>query len=206
MTTTESAARLSPPPPVDAIAPRAQRVRLRDGAVLVVRPIGTDDGERLQHFHARLSLTSIHMRYFHLVPTLPEAVVATFTHVDWINHMVLVATVAGDDAPAAPEQELIGMVNCDRISADAAEVAFVVADAWQGRGVAGILLYDVAACARVRGVRHLLAITLPGNSRMLTMLRHCGFPCTMQDRGDEEEIDAWLDITQTPRCPLSSCA
>jgi GNAT superfamily N-acetyltransferase len=94
------------------------------------------------------------------------------------------------------------MVNYDRISADAAEAAFVVADAWQGRGVASVLLYDLAAYARERGFRHFLAITLRRNLRMLNLLRRCGFPCAVHDGGDEE-IEVWLDITAAPLCRLA---
>lgn len=208
MMTTETAfCGIPAPMPVGSLA---HRVRLRDGAVLDVRPIRPGDSERLQRFHARLSPASVLLRYFHVVPALPEAVIACFTHVDYVNRMTLVATAPGDVATAAREQEsepeweweMVGMVNCDRISAEAAEVAFVVADAWQGRGVAGILLCDLAAYARECGFRHLLAITLRCNLRMLNLLRHCGFPCTVHDGGDEE-IEAWLDITAAPLCPIS---
>jgi hypothetical protein len=51
-----------------SVAASAHRVRLRDGTVVDVHPICPEDGERLQRFHARLSPTSIHMRYFHAVP------------------------------------------------------------------------------------------------------------------------------------------
>ncbi len=203
VTTTEIASHPSLPSGAGAFS--AHRVQLRDGAALVMRPIQTNDSERLQRFHARLSPTSIRLRYFHLVPFLTEEMIASFTRVDWINQMALVATVAGADAAVTPEQEIIGMANCNRISTDAAEVAFLVEDAWQGRGVASALLDDVAACARARGFRRLLAITLQGNVRMLTVLRRCGFPCALQERGDEE-VDVWLDLTQDLRRSPGSSA
>jgi RimJ/RimL family protein N-acetyltransferase len=196
MMKTETASTL--PPRVSA---RAHRVLLRDGAAIDVRPIQPDDGERLRCLHARLSPASIRMRYFHVVPSLSDALVATITHVDYVDRMALVATVGADNATALRKQEIVGMVNYDRISADAAEVAFVVEDAWQGRGVASTLLYDLAAYARECGFRRFLAITLRHNIRMLNVLRQCGFPCTLHDRGDEE-VDAWVDIAATPMCRL----
>jgi len=185
-----------------SVAASAHRVRLRDGAVVDVHPICPDDGERLQRFHARLSPTSIHMRYFHAVPVLPDAVVAAFLRIDAENRMTLVATV-DDDAHMMSRWEIMGMVNCVRISPDAAEIAFVVEDAWQGRGVAGTLLYDAAMWAHGCGFRRFLAITLRRNCRMLNMLRHCGFPCTLHDAVGDEEVDVWLDITAPPICPLA---
>ncbi|HEX5157130.1 MAG TPA: GNAT family N-acetyltransferase [Ktedonobacterales bacterium] len=185
-----------------SIAASAQRVRLRDGAVVDVHPIRPADGERLRHFHARLSPLSIQMRYFHAVPSLPEAVVAAFLCIDAVNRMTLVATV-DDDAQVTSRWEIVGMVNCDRISPNAAEIAFLVEDAWQGRGVASILLYDAATWAHECGFRRFLAITLRRNHRMLNMLRHCGFPCTLHDVVGDEEVEVWLDITAPPLCPLA---
>lgn len=178
------------------------RVLLRDGAAIDVRPIQPDDGDRLRRLHARLSPTSIRMRYFHFLPSLSDAMVAIVTHVDYVDRMALVATVGADNAAALRKQEIVGMVNYDRIFADAAEVAFVVEDAWQGRGVASTLLYDVAAYARECGYRRFLAITLQRNIRMLNVLRHCGFPCTLHDRGDDE-VDVWVDIAAAPVCWLA---
>jgi GNAT superfamily N-acetyltransferase len=178
------------------------RVLLRDGAVIDVRPIQPNDGDRLRRFHARLSPTSIRMRYFCLMPSLSDAMVTTVTHVNYVDRMALVATVDADIAAALRKQEIVGIVNYDRICADAAEVAFVVEDAWQGRGVASTLLYDVAAYARECGYRRFLAITLRRNIRMLNVLRHCGFPCTLHDRGDDE-VDVWVDIAAAPVCWLA---
>jgi RimJ/RimL family protein N-acetyltransferase len=188
--------------PSPSVGDLAHRVLLRDGAAIDVRPIQPNDSERLQRLHARLSPTSIRMRYFHVVPSLSDALAATFTHVDYVDRMALVATVGGDTATTLRKQEIVGMVNYDRISADAAEVAFVVEEAWQGRGVASTLLYDLAAYARECGFRRFLAITLRCNIRMLNVLRQCGFPCTLHDRGDEE-VDAWVDIAVAPMCWLA---
>lgn len=177
-------------------------VLLRDGAAIDVRPIQPDDGDRLRRLHARLSPTSIRMRYFHFLPSLSDAMVAIVTHVDYVDRMALVATVGADNAIALRKQEIVGMVTYDRICADAAEIAFVVEDAWQGRGVASTLLYDVAAYARECGYRRFLAITLRRNIRMLNVLRHCGFPCTLHNWGDDE-VDVWVDIAAAPVCWLA---
>lgn len=190
----------------------AHRVWLRDGAVIDVRPILPDDGERLQRFHARLSPTSIRMRYFHAVPFLSDALIVTFTHVDYVERMALVATVGGsnlgtldnaDDAIDTAKQEIVSIVNYEHISTDTAEVAFVVEDAWQGKGVASTLLYDLATYAHECGYHYFLAITLYRNLPMLTLLRKCGFPCTLNDRGDEE-VAVRMDISVAPMCRLAA--
>lgn len=197
------------------LASLGHRVLLRDATAIDVRPIHPDDGDRLRRFHARLSPASIRMRYFHLVPVLPDAIVAGLTHVDYLDRMALVATVGGNalDTPGAmcpgdnahddtAAQEIVSLVNYDRVSADTAEIAFVVEDAWQGKGIASTLLYDIAAYAHARGFHYFLAITLYRNVPMLTLLRQCGFPCTLRDRGDDE-IHVLLDITMAPICRLA---
>ncbi len=192
------------------------RIRLRDGTVLEVRPTHPGDGDRLQRFHARLSPTTIALRYFHLMTRLPDALVASFTHLDSLNHMALVAThesaappppsiPTSPRAPAVVAEEIVSLANYDRVSADTAEVAFVVEDVWQGQGIASILLYDLAAYAHAYGFSRLLAILLYHNSAMLAVLRHCGFPCQMRDQGDDE-IYVWLDITAPPRCRCAPLA
>lgn len=201
--------------PLVSLASLGHRVWLCDATVIDVRPIQPDDGDRLRRFHARLSPASIRMRYFHLVPVLPDAIVAGFTHVDYLDRMALVATVGGNalDAPdamntrdSAPDdtaaQEIVSMVNYERVSADTAEIAFLVEDAWQGKGIASTLLYDLAAYAQPHGFHYFLAITLYRNVAMLNLLRRCGFPCTLRDRGDDE-IHALLDITVAPICQLA---
>lgn len=197
-----------PSPNAALLASLAHRVWLRDATAIDVRPIQQDDGDRLRRFHARLSPSSIRMRYFHVMPFLSDAMVATFTHVDYVDRMALVATVGGigaDNASDTARQEIVSLVNYERISADTAEVAFLVEDAWQGKGIATTLLYDLAAYARTHGFRYFLAIMLHRNIPMLNLLRQCGFPCTLNDRGDDE-VAVRLDITAAPVCRFTHVA
>lgn len=191
----------TPPPRADALA---HHVRLRDGVLIQVRPIRRDDGERVRRMHARLSHATIMSRYFHAVPFLSDAMIVAATHVDYLDRMALVAAMGTSSAPnpSAPTAEIVSIVNYERISADAAEIAFLVEDAWQGRGIASILFYDLAAYACTSGFRRLLAVTLSRNTRMLDLLSQCGFPCTLRGGGDEE-VAAWLDITSSPSCQFT---
>ena len=149
--------------------------------------------------------TTIALRYFHLVTSLPDALVVSFTHLDYLDRMALVATcesvpMATDAATTSTfSEEIVSLANYDRVSADTAEIAFVVEAAWQGQGLASTLLYDLAAYAHVCGFSRLLAILLYRNRAMLAVLQRSGFPCLLHDRGDDE-ISAWLDSTTPPRC------
>jgi GNAT superfamily N-acetyltransferase len=127
------------------------------------------------------------------MPSLSDEQARQFTHVDYVNRMALLAT-RGDGVA----EEILAVVRYDRVAGEReAEVAFVVADAWQGHGLATALLHELAAYARAQGVERLVALTMGTNVRMLEVLHHCGFPCrTRYDGGD---LLATLDITAPPR-------
>jgi acyl-CoA synthetase (NDP forming)/GNAT superfamily N-acetyltransferase len=141
-------------------------VALRDGRPVRIRPIRPDDAERLAAFHRSLSSETVYFRFFAPYPELTEKDVTRFTHVDNVDRVALVATVGGD---------LVGVSRYDRVDDSDAEVAFVVRDDHQGRGLGSVLLEHLAAAARDRGVRRFVAEVLPNNRRMLATFEEAGY-------------------------------
>ncbi|MFC9467016.1 bifunctional acetate--CoA ligase family protein/GNAT family N-acetyltransferase [Streptomyces coelicoflavus] len=150
-------------------------VVLRDGGTARVRPITVDDAERLVSFYEQVSDESKYYRFFAPYPRLSAKDVHRFTHHDFVDRVGLAATVGG---------EFIATVRYDRIGAggtpatspaDEAEVAFLVQDAHQGRGVASALLEHIAAVARERGIRRFAAEVLPANTKMIKVFRDAGY-------------------------------
>ena len=142
-------------------------VVLNDGGTAHLRPIRPDDGDRLRQFHSRLSQQTVYNRFFAYHPTLSDADVARFTQVDGVDRVALVATLHG---------QIIGVVRYDRApGADEGEVAFVVEDAQQGRGLGPVLLEHLAAAARERGVVRFTADVLPTNRAMLGVFKSAGY-------------------------------
>jgi RimJ/RimL family protein N-acetyltransferase len=140
---------------------------LSDGRTIHVRPIHPDDSARLVAFHERLSPETVHMRFFSPHPELNEREVERFTHVDGRDRAALVATRG---------EEIVAVVRYERYpDSDEAEVAFVVDDAHQGRGIATLLLEDLAAIARRNGIIRFVAETLAENRRMIGVFRDAGF-------------------------------
>lgn len=179
-------------PPAPSLSEQLKRLEgsleLPTGERVQVRPIRPDDTVRLQAFHAHLSSDAIVFRFFRYLPTLPDADAARFTQVDYMDRMALVAT----DGPGEDER-LLAVVRYDRINSDTAEVSFVVADRWQGHGIATALLHRLAPHARRWGITHLLAITLATNAKMLQVLRHAGYP--LSSRYASGEVEVTLDIS-----------
>ncbi|MFJ4701435.1 GNAT family N-acetyltransferase [Streptomyces sp. NPDC088768] len=160
-------------------------VVLRDGGTARIRPITTDDAERLVSFYEQVSDESKYYRFFAPYPKLSAKDVHRFTHHDFVDRVGLAATIGG---------EFIATVRFDRVDAtgrpasapaDEAEVAFLVQDAYQGRGVASALLEHIAAVARERGIRRFGAEVLPHNTKMIKVFTDAGY---QQKRSFEDGV------------------
>lgn len=170
-------------------------VVLRDGGTARIRPITTDDAERLVSFYEQVSPESKYYRFFAPYPRLSAKDVHRFTHHDYVDRVGLAVTVGG---------EFIATVRYDRIDAtgrpasapaDEAEVAFLVQDAHQGRGVASTLLEHIAAVARERGIRRFAAEVLPANNKMIKVFRDAGY--TQQRSFEDGSVHLTLDLEPT---------
>ena len=156
----------APPPPPPPPAHWEADVAVRDGRTVRIRPITADDGERLAAFHRSLSDETVYFRFFAPYPELTERDVHRFTHVDHVDRVALVATLGG---------EFVGVGRYDRVDGTDAEVAFVIRDDHQGRGLGSVLLEHLAAAARERGITRFVAEVLPSNRRMLATFEEAGY-------------------------------
>ncbi|MFI7016901.1 GNAT family N-acetyltransferase [Streptomyces sp. NPDC050164] len=172
-------------------------VVLRDGGTARIRPITVDDAERLVSFYEQVSDESKYYRFFAPYPRLSAKDVHRFTHHDFVDRVGLAATVGG---------EFIATVRYDRIGADGtpasapadeAEVAFLVQDAHQGRGVASALLEHIAAVARERGIRRFAAEVLPANSKMIKVFTDAGY--TQKRSFEDGVVRLEFDLEPTDR-------
>ncbi|MDR3080010.1 MAG: GNAT family N-acetyltransferase [Streptomyces sp.] len=169
-------------------------VVLRDGGTARIRPITVDDAERLVSFYEQVSDQSKYYRFFAPYPRLSAKDVHRFTHHDFVDRVGLAATVGG---------QFIATVRYDRIGdeglpatahaeghsasarVETAEVAFLVQDAHQGRGVASALLEHIAAVARERGIGRFTAEVLPANTKMIKVFTDAGY---QQKRSFEDGV------------------
>ncbi|MGW5444049.1 bifunctional acetate--CoA ligase family protein/GNAT family N-acetyltransferase [Streptomyces asiaticus] len=172
-------------------------VVLRDGGTAQIRPITTDDAQRLVSFYERVSDESKYYRFFAPYPRLSDRDVHRFTHHDYVDRVGL-AAIVGD--------EFIATVRYDRIDgrgmpaaapADEAEVAFLVQDAHQGRGVASALLEHIAAVARERGIRRFAAEVLPANNKMIKVFTDAGY--TQKRSFEDGVVRLEFDLEPTDR-------
>ena len=152
---------------------------------LHVRPVRSDDAERLVAFHARLSPDSIYRRYFSLHPLLTPQEVNHLTQVDYLDRLALVI-VDGD--------EIVAICRYERIpSTTTGEVAFIVRDDCQHLGLGHILLDQLAKAAWSRGLTRFIAVTLRENRGMISIFEHSGFPVEVSHLDEEYYVSFSID-------------
>jgi GNAT superfamily N-acetyltransferase len=138
------------------------------GGGLLLRRIRPSDRLGLAAFHQGLSPRSVYRRFFSVHPELSAREIERFTRVDGVDRLALVV----EDG-----QRLVAIGRYDRTPGTAeAEVAFVVADAFQHHGLAPVLLERLADAARRQGIMIFTAITLVENRDMLHVFSMSGYP------------------------------
>ena len=159
---------------------RQADIVLRDGATVHVRPVRADDGPAMRSFLESVSPDSIWFRFFGTVNL--DWAAKWSVNVDYADRFGLVVE---SGSPRA----IVAHATYVRIDYNRAEVAFLVADAWQGRGISTILLAHLAEVAEQHGFSTLFAQVLPNNYRMIQVFRESGFPVTVRSTPDALEVE-----------------
>lgn len=162
-------------------------VILRDGATAHLRPISPQDQELLQQFHSSQSQDSIYLRFFSYKPRLSQRELERFTTVDHVDRVCFVLMLG---------ERLIGVGRYDRTTPRAAEVAFMISDHHQGRGIGSILLEHLAAAARENGIDRFTAEVLPENRKMLHVFVEAGYDVSRQFEDGVVVVDFDIDPTE----------
>jgi acetyltransferase len=146
---------------------------------VTVRPIRREDKPLEAEFVRHLSDDARYMRFMATLRELSKTKLDYLTDVDQVRHVALIATVERDGQPAP-----VGVV---RYVVDApgsgCEFSIVVDDAWTRSGLAGILMRELMAVARSRGLATMEGIVLAANAPMLRFARQLGFT---QERDPED--------------------
>jgi acetyl coenzyme A synthetase (ADP forming)-like protein len=167
---------------------READVVLRDGTTMHVRPVRADDGPAIHEFLEGLSIESIGYRFFGVV------------NLDWATSWTVDVDYSGRFGLVAEGGRPYGVVAHAayiRIDSSRAEVAFLVADAWQGRGISTILLAHLAEVAELHGISTFVAEVLPHNHRMIDVFRQSGFPVELHSTPDALEIELPTSLSST---------
>ncbi len=165
---------------------------LGDGTEIFFRPVKPTDEPALSEMLYSLSAESVRYRYFTHTMNFPHRDVQQITSIDYKNDIAIVGTVpgvSGDDIVALAQYFLDPKTQ-------AAEVAFVVQDEWQRKGMGTFLLDYLTRIARERGVKKFLAKVLPENKTMLSMFHNSGYDVHTKFDGEAYSIE--YDISERP--------
>ncbi|MBV9823591.1 MAG: GNAT family N-acetyltransferase, partial [Actinobacteria bacterium] len=168
-------------------------VVVADGGTLHLRPLTPGDADALVAFHAQLSIRTRYLRYFSAYPTIPQRDLIRFTHVDNVDRVALAAWLGPRIVAVGRFDRLPGANTA--VPGRTAEVAFVVADAHQGRGIGSVLLEHLAEIGRQLGIARFEAVVLAENSTMLRVFLDAGYQPSRQIEGNEVTLE--FDIAAT---------
>jgi RimJ/RimL family protein N-acetyltransferase len=144
-------------------------VEVLRGRKVEIRALRPDDQADFVAAVDRTSDQSLYRRFFGAKRSFTDQEVAFFVNVDFVNHVALVAVVEEGGRPT-----IAGGARYVVVEPGKAEVAFVVVDQYQGRGIGAALMAHLAAIARAARLKELVADVLPGNLPMLKVFEKSG--------------------------------
>ena len=139
------------------------------GKSVHMRPVLPTDEDMMRELFYACSEETLYHRFFIKMRAMPHRKLKKFVNIDYVKTMAL-ASVTHED-----EHEMIvavGRYSVDKAS-NAAEVAFIVRDDWQGRGVGISMFNQLLEVARKRGIARFTADVLHDNARMLHIFHKC---------------------------------
>lgn len=152
-------------------------VSLRDSSELFLRPVLPGDNERTTNGPVEFSSETMYRR-FQSARGPTKSLMTYLFEVDYVDHFVWVMT-DGPEGPVVADARFVR----DENDATVAEVAFIVGDAYQGRGIGTILMGALAVAAGYDGVERFTARVLTDNYPMRAILDRFGADWHREDLG-----------------------
>ena len=150
---------------------------LFDGRTVVIRPVRQNDAVLEREFIDELSGDSRYLRFHKWVHAPSDKLIHFLNDIDYERHLALVC-IASD----AGREKLVGEA---RYVADGGgrncEFGIMIADGWHNSGIAGLLMADLIAAARARGLATMEGMVITSNSKMLRFARGLGFTIERMD-------------------------
>ncbi|MGC8875679.1 GNAT family N-acetyltransferase [Thermus sp.] len=177
------------PPPTPQHGLEEGPVLLKDGRTALLRRATKKDLPLFVEFLRRLSPASLRMRFFS--PISPEKAAELLLSAKPEEEKVTLVVLAGEPPRIVATGEYVRVKG-----EDTAEVAFLVEDAYQGKGLGTLLLERLALLAAKRGVRRFQAFVLAENKQMLSVFQESGFQVKAHREGGEVEVEFEILLTE----------
>jgi acetyltransferase len=162
---------------------------MKDGTAVTVRPIRPEDEPAMVRFHETLSERSVYLRYFHLINLEQRTTHERLTRICFIDYDREMALVAERRNPETGESEILAVGRLTKIHGTSeAEVAVLVSDKWQGRGLGKELLARLLVVGADEKLTKLTADILPDNRDVMRLCEKLGF--SLKHSLDDEVVRA----------------
>jgi acetyltransferase len=158
--------------------------KMRDGRTVLLRPIKPEDEPLWLEMFRNFSEESIRFRFFQIIKDTPHEVRVRYCNIDYDREIAIVAELTENG-----QRKILGVV---RVSLEpdrkSGEIAFIVADPWQGLGLGTKMVdYTIEICKDM-GVETIYGIMLPDNHRAINLTRKMGFTLKYMDDGTVKGI------------------
>jgi protein lysine acetyltransferase len=168
-------------------------VRTRDGTDLLLRPVLPGDSARTLQGHVRFSAETLYRRFMSARVPSP-ALMDYLAEVDYVDHFVWVVT-DGEDGPVIADGRFVR----DPHDPTLAEIAFTVADQYQGRGIGTVLFAALAVAARLDGITRFSARVLSDNLPARALLDRLDAPWIREEPGI---VTATVEVPDPAKLPV----
>jgi acetyl coenzyme A synthetase (ADP forming)-like protein len=158
-----------------------------DGGLVHIRPAVPADEAALKALDHRASDRSIYYRFFTVNRHAADTYVDRLLRPSSADHHALVALVGVD---------IVGVASFERLTDIAAEIAVLIDDEAQHKGIGTLLIEHLADVARQHGITKFVAEVLAANIAMIEVIRRLGFAVT--SRTEAGTVHVILDLDQSP--------
>jgi acetyltransferase len=170
--------------------------KLRDSRTVLLRPIKSEDEPLWLEMFQNFSEESIRYRFFQIIKDTPHETRVRYCNIDYDREIAIVPELTEEG-----RRKILGVV---RVSIEpdgkAGEIAFIVADPWQGLGLGTKLVdYAIEIC-KEREIETLYAIILPDNYRAMNLMKKMGFTLSYMEDGNVKGILNLIEEEQA-KCP-----
>ena len=150
-----------------------ERIKLKDGLEVLLRPIKPEDEDMMLELFNTFSERTIRFRFFIPLREMSREDVKRYCNIDYRNEMAIVAEIKENGR----KRRLVGVARLirDREDRDKAEFAVVVGDPWQNRGLGRKLTEYIIRVARDMGIKELYSRVMKDNIVSLRLSREFGF-------------------------------
>ena len=171
--------------------------KLRDGRTVLLRPIKPEDEPLWLEMFKNCSEESIRYKLFQTLKHMPHEVRVRYCNIDYDREIAIVAELTENG-----KRKIIGTARVSiELDGKTGEIAFLVADPWQGLGLGTKLVDYVIEICKERGLESVYGVMLPENRKAIELMKNLGFQLKYMEDGT---IRGTLNLKEEKQSPQAA--